>query len=287
MELHWKRNWRNFARRVVKIDGQYYALAGYSATYPSSRGVTIQQLRAKTATSISDRFGSNVKIRKFLVRPADELRAAAEALPEMRVGQYGHLVSGEVAAVLGADEMVLEDVWLVNEKKLEEEMDKDQEKLKRLKVDRSEIRKIVDWKYEYREQLEDRQGDRDFRVPLKLIGFSTAGVAKGDRWQGIKDKGFNVAVVSSVSIGSSRSSRRKQVLVGIPLIKFATPLTTETSFLAYLKDRGFDKKNFVELYVQEHQASPRDQRVRDAKVFEKLEVSDEEDGKEKEKEKGK
>ena len=279
MELHWKRNWKNFARRVVKIGDQYYTLAAYSPLYPSSRGMTIQQLRSKTAKSIADRFGQNVKIRRHLIRPADELRASAEALPELRIGNYGHLVSGEVAAVLGADVMVLEDVWLVDEKKLDEDKDKDEEKLRRQNVDRSEVRKIVEWKYEYREQLEDRQGDRDFRVPLKLIGFSTAGVAKGDRWLGVKDKGFDVAIVTSVVISSRRSSRSKPLLVGIPLIKFNTPLSSETSFLSYLKDRGFDKKKFVDLFVQEHQANPRDQRVRDAKVFEVLETPDETDAK--------
>jgi len=278
LEVYWRKNWKNYARRVVKLDDKYYALAAFQTTYPSSRGTTIAQLRSKTAKEISDRFGSNVKIRKHLVRPVDEVRAAAEGLPQMALGHYGHIDSGEVVKVIGPDQMILEEVWIVNEDAVEEQQDKDYEKLKRQNVDRSDARTILKWKFEFRNELIDRQSDRDFRANIKLVGFSTSGVAKTDRWKGPKGKGIKIAVVGMEEIKRRPTSRKgTPTLVAIPLIKFNTPLTSETSFLAYLKDRGFDKKSFVDLFIKEHQASALDHRLRDAKIFEALEGTGEEE----------
>lgn len=271
-DLYWKRTWKNYARRCIQLNDRFYSLAAYEPQYPSSRGTTIALLRAKTSKEITERVGNNLTIRKHLVRPNEELKTAAEALPEMAAGHYGRLHSGEVIAILGPDEMVIADSWLIDADAVRRQQDEDEERLKLLNVPSRDISTIVEWVYEHREQLMEKQRDRQFRQPVKLIGFSTVGLAKGDRWRGPRGDGIDLAVAGSYVPESRRNNtRNREVLFAVPVSRFALGLEDEAQFIAYLKSHGYDQRKFVELYVKENLANPRDDRLRDARIFDTIE----------------
>ena len=271
VELAWQRNWKNYARRCVKIRDVYFTCAAYENTYPSSRGTTTVAFRQKTAKEVTERAGSNVKIKRQLVKPNEEIDAGVKTLPEIAVGHYGSIHSAEVLDILGPDEMVVAGIWLIDPQQVQVDRTKEKDRLTKLGTDRGDIETILDAVFEIREGLIKRQADRSFRTPVKVRGFSTAGLAKGDRWTG-KGTSPQIAIVA-MEVGEQKSKFRKpsQLLVAIPAESFMKPITDEKEFLALLASRGFTKEKFVALVQEEKKINAGDDRLADALIFAKLE----------------
>lgn len=270
IELGWQRHWKNYARRCVKIRDLYFTCASFENMFPSSRGLTTVAFRQKTAKEITERPGANVKIKKNLVKPNEEIDAAVKTLPEIAVGHYGSIHSAEVIDILGPDEMLVASIWLVDPQQIQADRAKEKDKLIRQGADKGDIDTILDNAFEIRDGLIKRQSDRSFRTPVKLRGFSTVGVAKGERWVA-KPAQSQIAIVG-VEVGEVKVKFRKtsEVLVAIPAESFMKPITDEKEFLALLTARGFTKQSFVALVLEEKKINASDDRLADALIFAKL-----------------
>ena len=283
IEARWKQHWRNYARRTVKLGDQFYVCAAYETQYPSSLGTTFALLRAKTTTEVTERSGLNVRTRRLLVRPGDDLLAAVEGLPAMRVGEYGKLHSGEVLAVLGPDELVIGDAWLLDAEATRKAYEAEEQKLTNAGLERGDLRTVLEWLYFDRLKQAELQRSRDFRQPVKIVGVATTGVSVGGRWRGPEGKGIELAIVTTYtpeparpaagrSSRASRTSRTRQVLLAIPAVKFRTSaVDSEAVFLEYLASRKYDKATFIKLFIEEQKGNPKDDRLRDARIFARLE----------------
>lgn len=276
IQLQWQQNWKNYARRVIKLGDAYYSDSLYETQYPSSRGVTTVMLRAKTAKEVTERFGTNAKIRRVVTRPPEEIDLAASALPGLRLEQYGTVHSVEILSITGPDEMIVGSIWLVDLEAVTKERDKDEAKLLAAGLDRRESATVLEWMYEARDALGKKQREREYRGPIKLKGFSTVGLAKGDRWRGKEGKGIFLAIVGQDMVKTSRfSSREEAVFRAVPADLFNRGLSDEKEFLAYLESRKFTKAMFVLLVSEEKKANPKDDRLADALIFQKLEGREE------------
>lgn len=270
IELAWQRNWKNYARRCVKIRDLYFTCASFETIYPSSKGLTAAAYRQKTAKEITERPGANVKVKKNLVKPAEEIDAAVKTLPEIAVGHYGSIHSAEVVEIIGPDEMIVAGIWLIDPQQVQADRAKDKEKLLRQGADKSDLDDMLDHSYEVRDSLIKRQSDRSFRSPVKLRGFSTVGVAKGERW--VAKPAQNQIAIVGVEVGEVKVKFRKtsEMLVAIPADSFMKPITDEKEFLALLAARGFTKQSFVALVQEEKKINASDERLADALIFAKL-----------------
>ncbi len=281
LELNWQKHWRNYARRCIKMGDSYYTCPLYTTTFPSSRGTTVQMLREKTSKEITEKFGANATVRKYLVRPNAEVEAAAKCLPELSPGHYGLIHSASVLDVVSADTMIIGEIWLVDAKEVDAERRADEDKMEKARVDSRQIEQAIEWMYEGRLAMSKKQRDRTFKAPVKLKGFPTQGLAKGDRWRGKDNKGITIAIVGEEEITtkstrpSSTTRRTQTILVAVPAELFDRPITEEKDFLKLLETRTFNKELFTTLVLDEKKLNPVDERLADARIFEKLEGRDE------------
>src|SRR5689334_5814414 len=97
--------------------------------------------------------------------------------------------------------------------------------------------------YENRDLLLTVQRQESFRQPSKLRGFSTVGLAKGERWTGRStDKdGVQIAIVAEEEVEQkgARTRRPVKMPVAIPAETFMKGIADEKEFLALLAARGF------------------------------------------------
>lgn len=275
-ELNWKRHWRNYARRCVQVGNRFYTCGLYESQYPSSRGVTAQMVREKTSVEIKERSGTNVTIRRHLTRLNEEIDIVTKALPAMAVGQYGWIHSAKVELIGNASGMIVDDVWVIDTEEYKRQKDEEEEKIERVLKGR-DASEVLDWRFEFRDAAYKSQRDRAWRRPIKLLGFSTIGLQKDQRWIGKTnprptDKpGVEIAIVDEEEpeSKSSRPSSRKRdgMLVAVPLDLFKRGITDEKQFLELLKSKGFTKEKFVELVLEERRANARDLRLADVRIF--------------------
>jgi len=280
IELAWQRNWKNYARRCIKLGGDYFTLSTYETQFPSSKGITTTALRQKTSKEVVDRFGSNAKMRKILVRPNEEIELLAKSLPEPTIGHYGSIHSAEVLAILGPDEMVIGNIWLVSGDALAADREKEKLKLEKAGVEKGDIKEVLDWMFEPREEILEKQRDRSFRRSMLLRGFSTVGLAKGERWSGkATDKsGPQIAFVGEQDVMPPTGKSKKPVTLtlAVPAELFARPIAEEKEFVALLTAREFTKELFVTLMQDERKVNGTDDRLADAHIFAKLDGRTEE-----------
>ncbi len=273
-ELNWKRHWRNYARRCVQVGNRFYTCALYETQYPSSLGMSTQMFREKTAIEVKQRSGTNVTIRRHLKRPNEEVIIATESLPAMAVGQYGWIHSGEIKVIGNATGMIVDDVWLIDPNVLKKQMKEEEEKVERL-ISGRDASEVLEWRFVFREAAYERQRDRAWRRPVKLLGFSTLGLQKDQRWTGKAnprptDKpGVKIAIVDEEKPEKSSSSRRRRegMLVAVPLDLFKRGITDEKQFIELLKAKGFTKEKFVDLVLEERRANASNLRLADVRIF--------------------
>ncbi len=270
IDLAWQRHWKNYARRCIKLRDAYYTCATYEPQFPSSRGITTVGLRQKTSREVTERKGLNLTVKRNLVKPNEEIDLGAKALPEMAIGQYGFIHSAEVLDILGPDEMVIAGVRLVDPREVQAQREREREKLLKQNVNRADLSVIIDWQFEFRDEYLRKQSDRSFRVPIKLRGYSTLGLAKGDRWNG-KDGPPQIAIVGE-EVGEAKSKLRRptSILLAVPADSFMRGIGDEKEFIAMLESRGFTKTTFTQLLIDEKKMNPTDDRLADAFIFNKL-----------------
>lgn len=270
IDLTWQRHWKNYARRCIKLRDTYYTCATYEPQFPSSRGITTIGLRQKTSREVTERKGLNLTVKRNMVKPNEEIDLGAKALPEVAIGHYGFIHSAEVLDILGPDEMVIAGVWLVDPKEVQAQREREREKLLKQNVNRADLPLIIEWQFEYRDEHLKKQSDRSFRTPIKLRGYSTQGLTKGDRWNG-KEGPPQIAIVGE-EVGETKSKFRKptSILLAVPADSFMRGISDEKEFTAMLESRGFTKTTFTQLLIDERKLNPTDDRLADAFIFNKL-----------------
>ncbi len=132
--LFWQQNWRKTAGRYCQVGEDYFTCEKWDASYPSSMHVSVSQWQRENSEKKKIRQGLLVKTAKYVPDRA-EAEAAATTLPTVRVGEYGYIHSARVTQVLGPNEMIVGDIWIVDEKSIEEEKEAELEKI-RSKVER-------------------------------------------------------------------------------------------------------------------------------------------------------
>lgn len=273
VELLWQRHWRNYARRCIKLNDLHFACATFENQYPSSRGVTTIALRQKASREFTVRQGANVKSKRTLVPPNEEIEAGAKSLPDLSPGQYGYIHSAQIVEITGPDEMIVANLWTINPADLMADREKEKEKLMKQGLEKGDVNDILDWMFQTREQLARQQRDRSFRQPVKLRGFSTVGLTKGDRWTGrAADKdGVQIAIVGVESV-EQESKRRKPVVmnVAVPADLFVRGISDEKQFLALLEARSFTREMFTTLVQEAKRLHGTDDKAADAYIFDKL-----------------
>lgn len=200
-----------------------------------------------------------------LAKDKAELDAVTKTIPDFRPGSYGYFHSGIVRRVKD-DTITLSSVWLVDEEVIEEEVDDRKDKLMYASTReinqltgstddyrsynltselRNDAREEVDWQFEEREKLIQRQ-ERMGNMQLVIEGIRTRGIRVGERWPSDPRRTEPIAVAKVVS----------NRVHAIP-VKFLRRKLTPSQFEDMLKARGFDKRKFAELILEARQEDAR------------------------------
>ena len=277
----WERHWRRFAAKTIPFEGDFVSCPAFDRQFPSSAKVTPDQWRHDHSVRRRVGMGGALVQTQTVTPPREEGEAAAMLLPEMAVGQYGHIHSVKVLRVLGPLEMLVDDVWLVDPEQVEAERDRMERDLRQKAGNnsdaRGEINDRVDAAFEQRKAAAGRQRRGAFTDQARLVGFPTQGLEPGRRYTGPAGRPFQVAVLRAedqmsrtgrtTSTRRSSSSRARQQLVLGPALDFTTGVT-EHQFRAMIEKRGLTDAQFVQMVLDAHQIAPDDP---DSHVFAQLE----------------
>jgi hypothetical protein len=205
--------WSSYARAFIPWGDDYVSLPTYNPLHPSSRGFSADQIKEKMTKTVTVQ-DLNVRKQQAIAPPYPEIQAAALTLPAMEVGQYGFIHSFKVDKILGPDEMIAREIWILDadatlkEKQaviLEAERNAkiigdSNEALRRANTNNpnsnnanfgpnasalmSAARDEVTARYLEREKVINRQRDKTYAGPFKVKGYPTSGVIEGQRWTG-------------------------------------------------------------------------------------------------------
>lgn len=187
-------NWRKYATRACEVDGSFMVLPNYDRRLDSSRNITTSQAMEKLKVQKEVRQGNLVRVRSAYPDRADA-EAYSKALPKMQVGHYGWVASAEVVKIIDRKQMIVKDIWLIDRPKVRAAYERDRVQSAR-ENGGEENKELLRFNYATRIDMMEQQEDRDegFERQFRLIGYDTRGLRVGDRWKGLNDEGFQVAV---------------------------------------------------------------------------------------------
>ena len=261
----WKQFWKDYAARCILFENRFVLIPNYDPKFPSSRNVSVEECASPPAGT----------------RPpmiSEEAQAYAMAVPELSVGQYGYLFSGEVAKVFGPQDAVLRNVKILDDetvnKAYQAESDKIFSKVEefqrqtwertRKNIDfetaRHQFQDQLDAKYKQRKDLIHTQEQMGFDFQIHIKGFDTQKMISGARWSGPNGTGFQVAIIGVESF-SEYSESHKQRLVAVPLERFKTGLTEE-QFKKMLTERHLSMAQLVDTVMAERRKDSTDFKTR-------------------------
>ena len=198
----------------------------------------------------------------------------------MAIGEWGCIQSGEVTQVIDADEVMLEKCQLIDadevkqaKKRREQELTSEAEARadaeqrqtgRKVSVNRGDIRDAVDYEFEQREKLVDAQKNKAFSEPVRVIGFSTAGLVEKIRWSGPGGAGLQVAIVAMEEYGDKKKPKTR--FIAVPASWFRHGLEEE-DFIRLIQKRGMDIESFVDFMQNAKRDDPQ---TGDDRVFNRL-----------------
>ena len=187
----WVSNYRMVSRFCAVFEEDFVVVPNYDRRVPSSRGITRSQ--ATEELTVRWRESSGILSQGRSRRPAEEeVRAYANAMPDTEVGSYGDLHSVEIVEILGPDEMLVKELWLIDVEAVEEQYDADAERARDNGV--RNYRTQLNALYEHRIALKDLQDEEVYSETHRLVGYPTRGLSIGERWDGPDREGFQVAL---------------------------------------------------------------------------------------------
>jgi hypothetical protein len=271
----WQRHWPRFASLYVKVGDQYAACGKYKHDFPSSRHITVEQVRDMTVRQRVERYGSIMTRRENIHIPREDAYAVVNALPQLAVGEYGYIQGATVVEVISESEMIVDHVQLIDERAVARDKAATRDDLERRSSARSSRRAIdtqLEWLFQNRDQLIEQQDEDAFEdVRVKLVGFDTRGLDEGDHWTGeterpargvdAPDDGIPVAIVAAeqppqTESRSRRSRRRRQrsepdILIAVHAERLRGRELDEDQFVEMLERRGYDRTKFVQLVLEQ------------------------------------
>lgn len=259
VERLWNLNWRALAPYFLEHDDEFICVPGYDRSKPSSAGQSLSEYRSKsTWTQTYDDEHGKEQSRK-LTKPEEEAFAAVALIPQIKVGQYGYIHSGQIEKIIDDKTVELQDIWLVDAKAVREEKQKMKEELwgeviedirdaiegkkkkRKSKIrDRREIESdAIDWGYKVREEAAERQRGIEFsRYTWVVQGYATGNLKEDARWPSSKAKqpGLQLIIVKV----------QDRTITAVPAATLRKGIT-ELQFIDYLQSRELNKAAFVEL----------------------------------------
>jgi|GEM_PF-2290644 len=276
-------NWQKYGVFASEIDGGYAFLPKYDRRLESSRGISTSQAMERLKVEKEVKQGNLVRKRTAYPDRADA-EAYSRALPELKVGAYGWVASAEVVKIIGRQEMIVKEIWLVDRPKLRAAYEKDQAKMER---ETGEVnRELLKFNYGQRIKMMDQQEDNDegFEREFRLLGYDTRGLRVGDRWKGHNDEGFQVGVVKweipepEEEEGSSRRRRGGDDprLVLSELANLMRRTVNEEGFKELLAERELTVADFVDLVrtLRERDRRNAEERILNALLLPEMEIDD-------------
>lgn len=250
-------NWRKYAQYAFEFDGAFGYIPNYDRRLPSSLGTTTTQFINDNKIVREERNGNLVLKRQIFI-PREDAEAYVNALPDTAIGSYGKIASAQIIKVIDGDQMLIKDVWLVDQDRLREEYARDRE-LSARRNNGEPDDDALNFQYAKRIELKQRQDDRraGFTGSFRLVGFDTRGLRAGDRWYGPNDQGIRVVVMryeqpepDEQGDGRSRFSRRSDNQGRLVLANVDSAMRQSLdnrSFAKLLDERGMSIAAFVEL----------------------------------------
>ncbi|MBI1336742.1 MAG: hypothetical protein GC164_07250 [Phycisphaera sp.] len=284
----WQQFWPNYAARYVEFEDVYYVFPDFDARYPSSKRMTLDQYIQENTRELRITLNGMGRTLR-LVPTRDDATAGVNTLPNLTVGEYGHIHSVKVEKILGPDEALVSDLWLIDSVTIDNQV-----RLDRLAAqqasDRADIDQILENRYRERQNIAKQQADSAFpgRNVMRMVGFPTRQMTEGQRWLGFKGDGdIQIAVIASQKLeelanrgnklaesikpnsrglGSySYSARRND---STPMVVVLAPLDAlrnrpkEAGFIELLKRRNLTPAEFVDLVVDTAKAGGEDVEAR-------------------------
>lgn len=236
VERLYQQQWRQVAKEYVALGKEFRAVLDFDPKFPSSSKETLAAVKARMTTSRVERVGL---LRKTVVTPPvpAEAEAVAMGLPTLSPGAYGYLHSVEVVEVLGEDEMVVKNFWLVDRSTLDN----------------------VDWdQRKEREALVRRQNDWNFAGnTMRLYGHPTAGLKPGER-VGIGGKTGKPLQVYIVTTETQNNVFKPNSPVATLTSKLLKGGIDEKQFADLLEKRNLTRTDFVNIFLESQRTSLKD-----------------------------
>ena len=285
LEGRWKLHWFNYAKRAVKVDGQFFICDLFDARYRSSLHTTTQREMSQGTKIYRVQEGSNL-VREHRVKPnLADVEAYVNALPQLAPGHYGFIHSARVDSIEGPDRMIVSDFWLVDAREVERRKkdlreenrydrvptlnevrqiggDEDDRRDRERDIERERkqhekgLEKYVEDAFRGRDHLLELQQSEGFHGRCLVLGVNTRQLRAGARWFGPEEgQAFQVAVVGSMALPSSKKSltgkpsgRSVPVMVPGSMLKDALD---EKEFIELLAYAGLDKPGFIALVTDQ------------------------------------
>lgn len=250
-------NWRKYARFVCKAADTYGVIPAYDRRYDSSLGMSATQYMRETKLEREIKQGNLVR-KQSVSYPREDAEAYVRALPSADIGAYGYVVSAEVVEVINNNEMLVKNLWLVDQDKLREQYAEEKAQLER-RMDEGQAKELLEFNYTHRIKLKALQDDRDagFEETFRLVGYETRGLRVGDRWAGPNNEGFQVGVIKwevpepeADEDNRRRTRRSARADPRLLLAAIEQPMregVDEEGFKKLLAERGMTVAEFVEL----------------------------------------
>lgn len=252
----WAGNYRSIARYCAEDDDGFIVLPGYHRRTPSSRGFTRAQATDELTVRWRETTGGLSQNRMREPEP-EEVQAYAYGLMSVEVGTYGYVHSFEIVEVLGPEEMLVKDIWLIDKAAVRADYERDSQRARANGA--RNFRDQLDALYEHRIALSELQDDEDdLQETHRLIGYSTRGLRAGERWEGTGRDGIQIGIArwempewedDAGEDGDSRRSRDddepRWVLVNPQQAMRHT--LDEQDMIRLLDARGYTVAEFVEL----------------------------------------
>lgn len=262
----WNRAWREFAPYYLEHDGGFVCVPGYDRSLPSSTGVSIREYQQRTAWEQEYTDERGRERTRTLVKPDEEAHAAVATIPEVAVGRYGYIHSGNIDRIVDGKTLILEDIWLLDAAAAVEEVkelkaavvqglvedvegalrnrgrDERRNRGDGIARRRGAENEAIDWAYEDRTAAARRQRDRAFsRYDWEVVGYRTDRLTEDARWPTGRaaEEGLQLIIVDVAGT----------TVTAVPAATLGRGLD-EVAFLDMLAQRDITKAQFVEMVTE-------------------------------------
>ncbi|MAE68178.1 MAG: hypothetical protein CMJ18_28340 [Phycisphaeraceae bacterium] len=252
LQAIWTRYWKEIASQFVKVGDEYYSLPRYDDRHASSARINPQAFIEKHRQALRFR-GYRTNYVRHEAPDAVDASIASMVIPGLKIGEYGYIHSGVVGRVLGKDDMVVREIWYVDNQKVRRDRDRAGRSLDRAyRHNWDARRKAMATRFVARDRLVQLHRT-SWKIKLHLHGYDTSNLVSGKRWTGPSGKGLHIAIVGSETDPDYRNQR---LFVAVAMSRFKKGLG-EQAFRELVEFRGFTIEQFAALIQAERKKGRR------------------------------